>query len=110
MKGEEIRITDHAYMRLKERNGWGHKTSRRMAEKVFENGRHVEDMSGCLRTWYENRPDWYAESIYIKYGKDIYVYRGNSLITCFHEPRFGQAEKRRRNLEAAGREALRECA
>lgn len=33
-----IRITDHAYDRMKERLGWNRKAGERMAQKAFEQG------------------------------------------------------------------------
>ena len=84
------RITDHAYDRLKERNGWSRKTADRMVERVFTQGAHAHEIKGYLRPLIESKMIEAAEkdiSDIILYGDVLYVFgRANTLVTMYPAP------------------------
>ena len=43
-----IVISEHAYMRMKERNGWSRKAAARMIDKVYQKGLRPEQVKGYL--------------------------------------------------------------
>ena len=85
MNNTEIKITKHAYDRLKERNGWNRKASDRMIMRVFTEGLRSESIKGYVRIWLKEY-GYSDASNYILYGKSIYIFKDNYLITGFPIP------------------------
>lgn len=83
-----IYISNHAYMRLKQRNGWSPKTSDRMLPKIYSDGLKGEQVKGYLKQWYNfkslNESDPTAK--YILFGDKLYIFRQNVLITVLPTP------------------------
>lgn len=79
---KEIRITEHAYERMKERNGWNKKAAGRMAVKIYETGEDMMNSTGhakrLIRSKVRN-----GGGRYIRYGNNIYVYKDKALITTY---------------------------
>ena len=82
---KEIRITEHAYMRMKERNGWGKKAAGRMATKIYETGEDMMNSTGYMRRLIRSKVRK-TGGRYILYGNNVYVYREKALITTYPMP------------------------
>ena len=83
----EIMITTHAYLRLKERNGWNKKTSNRMIDKIYETGLRTPEIKGYLKTWLSALTSHsIIENEFVLYGKSLYIFRDKMLITVLHVP------------------------
>lgn len=79
----EIVITDHAYSRLKERNGWSKKSSDRMIQRVYEKGLRASQAKGYAKKYMQFRQEEHPEDEQILYGETLYVFNKNILITAF---------------------------
>lgn len=99
----DIELTDHAFDRLKERNNWSRNTAKRMVQKIFEAGKDISRLNGCIKTWYDHRSDRDDDTLYLLYGTNIYVFRDNALITAFPMPNFKNKNIARRHREQWGR-------
>lgn len=73
---DNLIITKHAYLRLKQRNGWNKRTSDRMLQRVYEYGvrgmvfQNSDHDSGDLEE-------------YIIYGDKLYIFKGYAMITTY---------------------------
>ena len=85
-----ICITKHAYLRMKQRNGWSKKTADRMVQRVYDCGLRPEQVKGYLKAWIKAKMN---EDIngndFILYGGGVYVFRENALVTVLHAPTKG---------------------
>ena len=85
-----IYITEHAYIRMKERNGWSRKTADRMAERIYAHGIRPEQIKGYLKSWLREKiNNDVNQNDYIVYGQSLYIFRENALITVIHTPSKG---------------------
>lgn len=82
-----IKITEHAYLRMKQRNGWSRKTADRMLNRIYNDGQRIDSIKGYLKMWIKekikNDPD---DGEYVLYGKQVYIFRSDSLITVLTMP------------------------
>ncbi len=82
----EIRITEHAYKRIRERCGWNRNTTDRMLRKVTVTGTTVLNAKGKVKPWAESQVSRkYAQESRI-YGNWLYIINDNSLITVYQIP------------------------
>ena len=83
-------ITKHAYIRMKERNGWNKKSARRMVSRIYSNGIRPEQVKGYLKGWvntkYKNRNDG---DKYVLFGDKLYVFNGMTMLTVLQTPAKG---------------------
>lgn len=89
---EEIRITNHAYDRLKERTGYSPSKAREVAEKAYYCGKDISDfkkekeiqkyLKNVLTASHEQN---HGDKIRVM-GNDIYLFGGVVLITVFPFP------------------------
>ena len=83
-------ISKHAYLRMKERNGWSKKTSTRMIRKVYQEGLRPEQIKGYLKGWVNNKADSSQEgNEFILFGEKLYVFNGNTMLTVLPIPSRG---------------------
>lgn len=80
-------ITDHGYVRAKERLSMNRTSFKRLAEIGFINGVKHKDTKGNLRRyidgiWFAHRN---ADNVRI-YGENIFLFRDNVLITVYQVP------------------------
>lgn len=84
---DEIVITKHAYMRMKERNGWNKKAATRMVSRVYNNGIRPDQVKGYLKEWvnakYEYRNDG---DEYVLFGDKLYIFNGMTMLTVLPTP------------------------
>lgn len=80
-----IYISDHAFKRMKERNGWGQKTCLRMVKKIIECG----TVDGDIKKIWETE----KKKVFITYGEIGYLFINNILVTAY-EPKM-----RKRNIK-----------
>ncbi len=87
MLGNQIEITDHAYMRMKQRSGWNKKTANRMIPRVYDLGTRAENIKGYLKAWAMKKvkEDELGDD-FILYGNFLYVFRRNMLVTVLTSP------------------------
>ena len=87
MEDNLIRITEHAYCRMKQRNGWNRKTADRMIDRIYDNGKRMEQVKGYVKLWLKDKvsTDPYGND-FVLYGQTVYVFRENALITVLHIP------------------------
>lgn len=87
MEHEHFQITDHAYYRMKQRNGWNKKTANGMMERIYDYGKRPNQIKGYLKTWVKSKV---AEDCngndFVLYGQTIYVFREKILVTVLHTP------------------------
>ncbi len=85
-----IVISEHAYMRLKERNGWSRKAATRMIGKVYQKGLRPEQVKGYLKCWINNKADYgTAGSEFVLFGEKLYIFSGNTMVTVIPTPSRG---------------------
>ena len=83
----DINITEHAYLRIKQRNGWNRKTANRMLDRIYDDGLRIKDIKGYLRVWIKNKiKSELQEAEYVLYGKQVYIFREHNLITVLAAP------------------------
>ena len=105
-----IYVTDHAYMRLRERNGWNRATAERMVARIYKNGVRPDDVKGYLKPYLQTKAvEAGAREIsdVVIYGDIIYLFsRKSVLVTAYPAPtkntfirnREGIKSKSKRNL------------
>ncbi len=80
-------ISEHAYMRLKERNGWNRKASSRMINKVYQRGLRPEQVKGYLKSWINNKAEYEKDgNELILFGEKLYIFNGNTMLTVIPIP------------------------
>jgi len=91
---KNIIITKHAYLRLKERNGWNRKASRRMISRIYTEGIRQGEVKGYLKMWV-NMKCKYAEEgdEYILYGDKLYIFNETRMLTVITVPTRTYLEK-----------------
>ena len=73
-----IIVSDHAYVRAKDRCGLQKKSIDRMAKKAFENGVNGTTIKGMAATWIEaHRENHSAKHIYV-YGDKAWIFADNN--------------------------------
>jgi len=82
-----IKITEHAYLRMKQRNGWSRKTADRMLNRIYNNGQRIDSIKGYLKMWIKEKiKNDSDDGEYVLYGKQVYIFRSDSLITVLTMP------------------------
>jgi hypothetical protein len=96
-KDEEIKITEHAYTRAKERLSLSRKAIDRLAKKAFIDGRKHSDTTGQLNKYLTKiyLQDRIANNIRL-YGEYIYLFRSLTLITVYQLPEWFRKSPERR--------------
>ncbi len=85
-----IYISDHAMKRIKERNGWGKKSSIRMIKKIYDEGLTPENVKGKYAAWVRNKVATANAGDYFRlYGESLYVFNKETLVTVLPTPRKG---------------------
>lgn len=102
-QNSEVRISRHAYQRMKERNGWNHRTADRMAVKIYQKGIRAEDKKGYIGVLARKCDNYHKQrgerkSEYIIYGKQIYVFSDKVMVTVLTEPKRSSLTPFRRKL------------
>lgn len=84
---EEVILTKHAEMRIRERSGLNKKAAKRIAMSAYNRGISHKDTKGNLNKWvtsvYFNSPH---ECVVKLYGDKAFIFRGNTLITVLQIP------------------------
>lgn len=83
-----LKTTEHARIRLKERNGIPKSAIVRMTERVYTNGIKREDTKGRLRIYLDEQYDkngGFGDELRV-YGDYLYVFHEQTLITVFTVP------------------------
>ena len=72
----KIHVTDHAYVRMKQRLGLGKKAADRMAERACTRGLIEEEISGRLGEYLKQNPEYHNVDRARKflYGEYVYVF------------------------------------
>ena len=93
-----LRISKHAYDRMKERLGMNRKAAQRIAQRALLSGIGREDASGCLQRYIEARTQAYMRqgTKILIYGEAVYCFvckqheetcePDNSLVTVMYLP------------------------
>ena len=83
-----IIISNHAYTRLKERNGWGKKTADRMIIRVYLQGKRPSEIKGYLRLWVNKKVSNPLGDVneFVLYGNMLYLFKDNILLTAITAP------------------------
>ena len=87
--GKFVVVTDHASRRLKERSGLSKKAGCRMALKAYEEGIMLYELNGYKKQWAKlklRNSNYDEDIIYKVYGKMLYIFDDNTLITVEHLP------------------------
>ena len=82
---EQMYITEHAYQRMRERNGWNRKTSTRMIEKIYSNQNLADTTNVGIKRLIEQDGFPTRGTTVISYGGMLYVFKSNSLITVLYD-------------------------
>lgn len=84
---EELIISEHAYKRIRQRNGWNRKTTDRMIKRIYLNGLRIDEIKGYAKKWFSHKQSNRSlEGEYILYGDHVYIFNGNVLITSYQLP------------------------
>ena len=108
----EIRVTTHAFKRLKERYGLNKNAAKRMAKKAYNDGIRHGETSGRLNKFISSKTNTYKRkgSQMRIYGEYLWVFIDNNngtsdLITAFEIPldlknsaRSSMAKKKRKRI------------
>lgn len=85
-----VYVSEHAYKRLKERNNWNKKTATRMAVKIYNDGKRIQEVDAVTRAYIVNKTlnktNCKIKKEFVVYGDIIYVFNNRTLITCYHLP------------------------
>ncbi len=87
---EYIYISDHAFRRLRERNGWNKRTAFRMVKRVYDNGKRTKDIKGQIKTYIKKREKSHPDDEYVVYGNDLYIFCKHMLVTVFPLRKFAE--------------------
>lgn len=98
---DTVYLSKHAVERMKERNGWSKKASMRMTKRIFDTGKRSDDLDGNLKKWVKSKEGRIDNSYYIVYGKNAYIFGGNTMITMIHLPGKAAMQEQLRNLSLA---------
>lgn len=79
-----IYISNHAFKRMRERNGWNRKTALRMVQKIYDNGLEPEDVPSEYRGWTMHEKMVHPEKLFKFYGEMLYVFADSVLLTVLH--------------------------
>lgn len=84
---DRLVISKHAYIRMKERNGWSKKTSARMIQKIYTEGLRPNQVKGYLKGWVKEKVN-YAEgdNEFVLFGEKLYIFSGNIVLTVLPVP------------------------
>lgn len=82
---DTVYISDHAFLRLKERNGWNKKCSLRMVKKVCDDGTPADEIKGYLSGWLRKQKNK-GGNRYIVYGNSLFIFDGKVLMTAITLP------------------------
>lgn len=83
----KINISEHAFMRMKKRNGWSRKAATRMIDKVYRNGLRPKQVKGYLKWWINDRANEELEgSELVLFGEKLYIFRGHTMVTVLPTP------------------------
>ncbi len=86
-ESEKIIITDHAYLRAKERLSLSSTSLDRLAEKAFKEGIGVAQTKSKLHRYLDKLWLSYKTCNNMKiYGEVIYMFKGSVLITLYQLP------------------------
>lgn len=91
-----VYISDHAFQRMKERNGWNKKTALRMVKKIYDNGQNMNDIKGSVAAWARGSvmsEESFADEIRV-YGEYIYIFNKKTLITSYKIPTQSSLKRR----------------
>lgn len=81
-----MRLTDHAIMRGRERLGLGKTALGNTAERVLLNGLGRSQCKGALRLYFDRKRADHPDGELFLYGKQVFVFAGNVLLTCWNLP------------------------
>ncbi|MCR4610575.1 MAG: hypothetical protein K5644_01630 [Lachnospiraceae bacterium] len=82
-----VHISEHAYKRMKERNGWNRKTANRMIKRIYINGQRPDEVKGYIKIWIVHKLGQVRENDeYVLYGDYVYIFNNNVLVTSFRQP------------------------
>ena len=85
---KQIVISKHAYLRMKERNGWSKKAAKRMIKKVYCKGTRAKEVKGYLKKWINDVSDEAKEGVeYVLFGEKLYVFNNNIMLTVLPVPK-----------------------
>lgn len=80
----DLRITEHAYQRAKERLNWKKKTLDRMVKKAFNQGLKWKDTKGSLKEFLQWQRRQHPETNQIRiYGEHVFYFSNFALITMY---------------------------
>lgn len=79
-----ITITEHAYLRGRERFNLGKKSLERLADKAYALGVRRRDSCGTLRRYYDEKRQ-YSNCLRI-YGDYVFAFNNHVLVTCYRLP------------------------
>lgn len=102
MHKQELKITQHAYIKARLRFRWNRSTLNKMALRALTKGIHYNNSVGTLKS--------YIHSIWVKYkscnniriyGENVYLFQDGKLITLYRVnnemTKYINAHKRRKN-------------
>lgn len=81
-----VYISQHAYKRMRQRNGWNRKTADRMIKRIYSDGLRSDEFKGYAKRWFENRTNKSPQEECVLYGDYIYIFKEHVLMTAYPLP------------------------
>lgn len=83
----KVHISEHAYIRMREKNGWNKKTANRMIDKIYSRGLRLDEVKGYKKKWMCHRmTNALKDDEYVIYGDYVYIFQEQVLKTAFPLP------------------------
>lgn len=89
MEKKEVRVTEHAKLRIKERMGLPKKSIIRIAQKALDEGSLIANVSGRLRSWASDYCNNHINNTlddYRVWADKLFIFDDNVLITVLQIP------------------------
>lgn len=83
----KVHVTQHAYIRAKQRCGWNSTALERMSKKAFESGLKRSNTKGLLKKYLDDVWAEYRNGNNLRlYGEMLFVFSNHSLVTIWNLP------------------------
>lgn len=84
---EDVGISEHAFTRMKERNGWSKKAAKRMVGRIYDTGLKPDQVKGYLKSWIQGKAEYDVNGNEFRlYGEKLYIFKDRIMLTVLPTP------------------------